>query len=1007
MGFAEKSSYDLRFLLFISIILSCSISASATIAEANALLKWKSTFTNQSRSSKLSSWVNDANTNPSFSCTSWYGVSCNSRGSIEKLNLTDNAIEGTFQDFPFSSLPNLAYIDFSMNRFSGTIPPQFGNLSKLIYFDLFTNHLTGKIPPELGNLQNLKNLSLSNNKLTGSIPSSLGNLKNLTLLYLYNNSLTGVIPPELGNMESMISLELSENNLTGSIPSSLGNLKNLTVLYLYKNYLTGVIPPELGNMESMIDLELSANKLTDPIPSSLGNLKNLKFLYLDQNYLTGVIPPELGNMESMIDLVLSQNNLTGSIPSSFGNFTKLKSLYLSDNHLSGAIPRGVANSSELTQLQLAINNFTGFLPENICKGGKLQNISLDYNHLEGHIPKSLRNCKSLIRAKFVGNKFIGNISEAFGLYPDLDFIDLSHNKFNGEISSNWQKSPKLGALIMSNNNITGAIPPEIWNMKQLVELDLSTNNLTAELPEAIGNLTNLSRLRLNGNQLSGRVPAGISFLTNLESLDLSSNRFSSQIPQTFDSFLKLHDMNLSRNNFDGRIPGLTKLTQLTHLDLSHNHFDGEIPSQLSSLQSLDKLDLSHNNLSGFIPTTFESMKALTYIDISNNKLEGPLPDIPAFRNATADALEGNRGLCSNIPKQRLKSCPITSGGFQKPKKNGNLVVWILVPILGALVILSICAGAFTYYLRKRKPHNGRNTDSETGENMSIFSVDGKFKYEDIIESTNEFDQRYLIGSGGYSKVYKANLPDAIVAVKRLHDTVDEEISKPVVKQEFLNEVRALTEIRHRNVVKLFGFCSHRRHTFLIYEYMEKGSLNKLLANDEEAKQLTWTKRINIVKGVAHALSYMHHDRSTPIVHRDISSGNILLDNDYTAKISDFGTAKLLKTDSSNWSAVAGTYGYVAPEFAYTMKVTEKCDVYSFGVLILEVIMGKHPGDLVASLSSSPGETLSLRSISDERILEPRGQNREKLMKMVEVALSCLQADPQSRPTMLSISTAFS
>ncbi|CAE5959355.1 unnamed protein product [Arabidopsis arenosa] len=884
--------------------------ASATIAEANALLKWKSTFTNQSHSSKLSSWVNDANTNPSFSCTSWYGVSCNSRGSIEELDLTDNAIEGTFQDFPFSSLPNLAYIDLSMNHFSGTIPPQFGNLSKVIYFDLSINHLTGEIPLELGNLRNLKTLSLSNNKLTGSIPSSLGNLKNLTVLYLY------------------------------------------------------------------------------------------------LNYLTGDIPPELGNIESMTELAVSDNKLTGSIPSSFGNFTKLKSLYLSYNHLSGAIPPGLANSSELTELQLARNNFTGFLPENICKGGKLQNISLDYNHLEGHIPKSLRDCKSLIRATFRGNKFTGDISEAFGIYPDLDFIDLSHNKLHGEMSGNWQKSPKLGALIMSNNNIT-SIPLEIWNMTGLVELDLSTNNLTGELPEAIGNLTNLSRLRLNANQLSGRVPARISFLTNLESLDLSSNRFSSQIPQTFDSFGKLHDMNLSRNNFDGCIPGLTKLTQLTHLDLSHNHFDGEIPSQLSSLQSLDKLDLSHNNLSGFIPTTFESMKALTYIDISNNKLEGPLPDIPAFRNATADALEGNRGLCSNIPKQRLNSCPITSGGFQKPKKNGNLLVWILLPILGALVILSICAGAFTYYLRKRKPHNGRNTDSETGENMSIFSVDGKFKYQDIIESTNEFDQRYLIGSGGYSKVYKANLPDAIVAVKRLHDTVDEEISKPVVNQEFLNEVRALTEIRHRNVVKLFGFCSHRRHTFLIYEYMEKGSLNKLLANEEEAKQLTWTKRINIVKGVAHALSYMHHDRSTPIVHRDISSGNILLDNDYTAKISDFGTAKLLKTDSSNWSAVAGTYGYVAPEFAYTMKVTEKCDVYSFGVLILEVIMGKHPGDLIASLSSSPRETLSLRSISDERILEPRGQNREKLMKMVEVALSCLQADPQSRPTMLSISTAFS
>ncbi|XP_019096008.1 PREDICTED: probable leucine-rich repeat receptor-like protein kinase At1g35710 [Camelina sativa] len=242
-----------------------------------------------------------------------------------------------------------------------------------------------------------------------------------------------------------------------------------------------------------------------------------------------------------------------------------------------------------------------------------------------------------------------------------------------------------------------------------------------------------------------------------------------------------------------------------------------------------------------------------------------------------------------------------------------LVFWILVPILGALVILSICAGIFTYCLRKQKQKNRKNnSDAETGETLSIFCYDGKIKYQDIIQSTNGFDPRYLIGIGGYGNVYKANLPSAIVAVKKLHQTMDEEMSKPVVNQEFLNEVRALTEIRHPNVVKLFGFWAHRRHTFLIYEYMEKGSFKKNLADDIEAKHLNWTKRINIVKGVAYALPYMHHDSSTLIVHHDISSDNILLDNDYEAKISDFGTAKLLKIDSSNWSAVAGTYGYVAP-----------------------------------------------------------------------------------------------
>lgn len=256
-------------------------------------------------------------------------------------------------------------------------------------------------------------------------------------------------------------------------------------------------------------------------------------------------------------------------------------------------------------------------------------------------------------------------------------------------------------------------------------------------------------------------------------------------------------------------------------------------------------------------------------------------------------------------------------------------MWILVPILGALVILSVCAGTFTYYLKKRKPRTEDKSDSEKGESLSIFSSGGKVKYQEIIKSTKDFDPRYLIGTGGYGKVYKAKLSlGTTVAVKKLHETTDEEITK----QDFLNEVRALTEIRHRNVVKLFGYCSFRHHTFLIYEYMEKGSLRKVLSSDDEAKRLDWVKRINIVKGVAYALSYMHHDRSSPIVHRDISSGNILLGNDYEAKISDFGTAKLLKTDSSNWSAVAGTYGYVAPgkiKFPKSKFETPKIPVTKF------------------------------------------------------------------------------
>ncbi|CAK9186432.1 unnamed protein product [Ilex paraguariensis] len=203
-------------------------------------------------------------------------------------------------------------------------------------------------------------------------------------------------------------------------------------------------------------------------------------------------------------------------------------------------------------------------------------------------------------------------------------------------------------------------------------------------------------------------------------------------------------------------------------------------------------------------------------------------------------------------------------------------------------------------------------------------------YDEIIKATNDFDATHCIGQGGYGVVYKANLPpDNIVAVKKLHPSSD-----MVDRKGFLSEVRALTEVRHRNIVKLHGFCKHARHSFLVYEYLERGNLATMLSTEDEAKKLDWPKRVNIVKGVAHALSYMHHDCSPPIVHRDITCSNILLDIEYEARVSDFGTAKLLKLDSSNWSTLVGTYGYVAPEFAYTMKVTELCDVFSFAENIL-------------------------------------------------------------------------
>ncbi|KAK1553999.1 hypothetical protein Q3G72_006427 [Acer saccharum] len=278
--------------------------------------------------------------------------------------------------------------------------------------------------------------------------------------------------------------------------------------------------------------------------------------------------------------------------------------------------------------------------------------------------------------------------------------------------------------------------------------------------------------------------------------------------------------------------------------------------------------------------------------------------------------------------------------------------------------------------------------------------------KDIIKATDNFDDKYCIGKRGYGSVYKTKLPSAsIVAVKKLHSLPNGE---KTFRKEFLNEIKALTKIRHQSIVKLYGFCSNAQHSFLVYEYLEKGSLAAILNEEEKATELDWSKRLNIIKSVAHALSYMHHDCLPPIVHRDISSKNILLDRDYEAHVSDFGTAKLMKLDSSNWTEVAGTYGYIAPELAYTMKVTEKSDVYSFGVLALEVMKGKHPGDLIPSLSSPlTRENMVLKDVLDQRLPIPPPEVQDEVIQMLNIAITCLHANPQSRPSMNMIAPLLS
>ncbi|KAG2692415.1 hypothetical protein I3760_08G053200 [Carya illinoinensis] len=966
-------------------------STSSSNGEADALLAWKATLQYETQS-HLSSWIflpnnatdSSSTSNSSKSPCSWFGVDCNSStGSVVRINLSDSSVRGSLKEFSFSSFRNLEYIDLRMNSLFGNIPPQISSLSKLIYLDLSANQFSGKIPPEVGLLANLEVLLLCKNKLNNSIPQEIGQLRSLGELALHSNSLEGPVPNSFGNLSKLAYLNLYSNSLSGSIPSEIGNLSNCLSF--------------AWNMESLKNLSLAANNLVGSIPRSLYELGNLTVLSLFHNNLSGPISEAIGNLKSLVILQVHENHLNGSFPATIGSLSKLEVLFIRDNQLSGSIPREVENLMKLTVFRVSVNQFTGNLPQNICQGGLLKNFTACGNRLIGPIPESLRNCSSLTRIRLDGNQLTGNISEVFGEYPDLDYINISNNSFYGELPPKWGRNSRLTNLEIWGNNITGSIPPELGNLSKLQHLDLSSNHLVGEIPKEFGRLTSLGWLNLSHNQLSGGMPSELGSMIKLEKLDLSMNKLSNSVSGCVGNFSLLFHMNLSNNEFSGRIP--TQMGQLGHLsvlDLSHNHLTGEIPMEFKNLQSLLTMNISHNNLSGILPRAFEVLNGLLNVNISYNQFCGPIPNKTAFLDAPIEALGGNKGLCGKVkglqPCQSLSTCKHAS-----PNGRRILLFKIIFPLLGVVILLFVVMRTWRF-IRKR-----RNLQEVQDENL-ISTFDGKKMYEEIIAATGDFDAMHCIGRGRCGSVYKTQLPSGvIIAVKRFNSSCEENYA--IDRKDFFNEVMALTRVRHRNIVKLHGFCSNARHSFLIYDYIEKGSLAGILSK-EEAKELNWSRRVNIVKGVAHALSYMHHDCSPPIVHRDIASKNVLLDSDYEARLSDFDTAKLLNLDSSNWTGFAGTYGYAAPELAYTWKVTEKCDVYSFGVLALEIIKGNHVGDFIFS-AMSPLANMQLKDVLDQRLPPPTVPVADELTKIANIAISCLLENPKSRPTMYMVSQVLS
>ncbi|CAM0950528.1 unnamed protein product [Alopecurus aequalis] len=602
----------------------------------------------------------------------------------------------------------------------------------------------------------------------------------------------------------------------------------------------------------------------------------------------------------------------------------------------------------------------------------LTNLDLSHNQLGGSIPSSMAHLRY------------------------LQALLLHDNQIRGSIPSALANLTKLTTLLLSNNKLVGSVPPEIGNLATLKELDLRVNQLEGSIPTSIGNLTQLTTMFLDTNnkfigsipqEISnlGSIPQEIGSLKNMENLDLSSNNLTGPISGSIEHCSKLRLLKLSHNRLNGVIPiELGMLVSLQDvLDLSDNSFDDRIPSQLGGLSMLEALNLSHNLLSGSIPPSFQSMISLLSMDVSFNKLEGPVPQSRFFEEAPVEWFMHNNQLCGVV--RGLPSCE-TTGSHEKDQK----FKVVLLTIISAIVSFVLITAVVIVLRCKSKKSIVKNVNELQHRNLfTIWNFHGQDVYKKIVDATENFSDSRCIGNGGHGSVYRAQLPTGeVFAVKKFHMMEDGEI--------FNREIDVLLHIRHRDIAKLFGYCSAPQGRFLVYEYMDRGSLAASLKINETAIELVWARRLNIIRDVAHALSYMHHGCFAPIVHRDIKSSNILLDVEFRACISDFGITKILDLDASNCTRLAGTKGYLAPELAYTTRVTEKCDVYSFGVLVLELFMGHHPGDFLSSMAN---KTTPLEDLLDIRLPLPEAEIASEIFKVVAVAVSCIKPDPSPRPTM--------
>ncbi|EOA29754.1 hypothetical protein CARUB_v10012843mg [Capsella rubella] len=931
--------------------------------------------------------------------------------SLKHLDLGGNNFSGDFSRLSFGLCGNLTVFSISQNNISGdTFPISLSNCKLLETLNLSRNSLAGKIPGDRywENFQNLKLLSLSHNLYSGEIPTELSLLcRTLEVLDLSGNRLTGQLPLAFTSCGSLQTLNLGNNKLTGDfITTVVSKLPRISHLYLPFNNISGSVPISLTNCSNLRVLDLSSNEFTGRVPSGLCSLQIssvLEKLLIANNYLSGTVPVELGNCKS------------------------LKTIDLSFNALTGPIPKEIWTLPKLSDLVMWANNLTGGIPDDICvDGGNLETLILNNNLLTGFIPESISKCTNML------------------------WISLSSNLLTGEIPVAIGNLEKLAILQLGNNSLTGNIPHELGKCKSLIWLDLNSNNLTGNLPaELASQAGRVMPGSVSGKQFSfvrnegGTDCRGAGGLVEFEGIRAErlehfpmvhscprTRIYSGMTMYTFSRNGSMIYLDLSYNAVSGSIPlGYGEMGYLQVLNLGHNLLTGTIPDSFGGLKAIGVLDLSHNDLQGFLPGSLGGLSFLSDLDVSNNNLTGPIPFGGQLTTFPVTNYANNSGLCG-VPLLPCSSGVRPTGSHTHPKKLSipTVVITGIVFSFMCLVMLIMVLYRVRKVQKKEKQREKyiESLPTSSSSSWKLSSVPEplsinvatfekplrKLTFAHLLEATNGFSADSMIGSGGFGDVYKAQFTDgSVVAIKKLIQVTGQG------DREFMAEMETIGKIKHRNLVPLLGYCKIGEERLLVYEYMKYGSLETVL--HEKTKKggifLDWSARKKIAIGAARGLAFLHHSCIPHIIHRDMKSSNVLLDQDFVARVSDFGMARLVSALDTHLSVstLAGTPGYVPPEYYQSFRCTAKGDVYSYGVILLELLSGKKPIDL-----EEFGEDNNLVGWAKQLYREKRGaeildpelvtdkSGDLELIHYLKIASQCLDDRPFKRPTMIQVMTMF-